>query len=453
MMTMMRASRHTARLDLRSLDPGLTVSSISTSAAAALGRATYAILAHQSSAGPALDEALAADNDHVAAHAILGFARLMLAREELQAPAIATLIAATAALERQGGGTDDERALVAALKLAVGGRFRVAADALDAAFVNRPGALLPLKLSHGLRFMAGDRTGMLTRSSAALRDLPETDIGRGFALGCHAFSLEENGDYVQAEAHGMDAILLAPEDSWGRHAVSHVHEMRGDTTEGIRWLENSRPYWTGCNNFSFHMAWHLGLLHLDQGAPDRVLEIYDRDVRPEQTDDFRDMANAVSLLWRLDRLGVDVGSRWRDLAFIAQRRQQDVTLVFAALHNLCALIALRDDIGIRAALAAMSARAAGHDEQARVARRIGLPLARLMAGFASDAERQGVDRLLVELPALGGSNAQRDLFLLTLTEVAGKAGDTTAVSRLHVARATLKADDRLIDRIAGHAAN
>ncbi|CAM3060606.1 tetratricopeptide repeat protein [Paracoccus nototheniae] len=443
------------RPDDRSLDPGLKVSSASEPAAAALARASNAILAHQPAAGPALAEALAADGDHVAAHAVLGFARLMLAREELQAPAAAALGDATAAMARRDGGTNDERALVAALTLAVAGHVRGAADALDAAFATRPGALLPLKLSHGLRFMAGDRAGLLARSHAALHDLPVDGMASGFVLGCHAFALEEHGRYAEAEIHGLRAVQLAPEDSWGRHAVSHVHEMRGDTAAGIHWLEKSRHHWSGCNNFSFHMAWHLGLLHLEQGAHDRVLAIYDHDIRPEQTDDFRDMANAVSLLWRLDRMGVDVGSRWHDLAGIAQRRQQDVTLVFAALHTICALVALRDDAGVAAALAAMTTRAAAQDEQACVARRIGLPLARLMAGRAAGAERQGLDRLLAELPAIGGSNAQRDLFLLGLTEMAGQAGDAAAVARLRAARAAraaLKTDDRLIARIAGHTA-
>ncbi|MCG6112400.1 MAG: tetratricopeptide repeat protein [Paracoccus sp.] len=442
------ASHSQTRPYHRGIDPGLAINSSSSAAAEALGRASYAILAHQPAAGPALAEVLTADSDHVAANAILGFARLMLAREELQAPAGAALVDAAAAMTRQGGGTADERALVAALTMAVAGQFIGAADTLDAAFVDRPGAVLPLKLSHGLRFMAGDRAGMLARSSASLDDLPADPVARGFALGCHAFSLEEHGYYAQAETHGRSAVALASEDSWGRHAVSHVHEMRGDITAGIGWLENSRQHWSGCNNFSFHMAWHLGLLHLEQGAHDQVLAVYDCDIRPEQTDDFRDMANAVSLLWRLDQMGVDVGTRWHDLADIARRRQRDVTLVFAALHNLCALIALRDDAGVTAALAAMTARAEGQDEQARVARRVGLPLARLLAGRASACERQGLDRLLVELPTLGGSNAQRDLFMLSLIDVARQTGDAAAVGRLHAARATLKADDRLIARIA-----
>ncbi len=121
--------------------------------------------------------------------------------------------------------------------------------------------------------------------------------------------------------------------------------MRGDTKQGIDWLEDSRKAWSRCNNFSFHMAWHLGLLHLERGDHDRVLEIYDDEVRPQQTDDFRDMANAVSLLWRLEQSGVHVGDRWMEIAEVAYRRRTDTTLIFAALHNLAAMVAVGDRQG------------------------------------------------------------------------------------------------------------
>src|SRR5215207_6079809 len=51
------------------------------------------------------------------------------------------------------------------------------------------------------------------------------------------------------------------------------------------------------------MAWHLALFHLETGDHDRVLAIYDTQVRPHPTDDFRDVANAVSLLWRFEQEG------------------------------------------------------------------------------------------------------------------------------------------------------
>lgn len=234
---------------------------------------------------------------------------------------------------------------------------------------------------------------------------------------------------------------------WGLHAVSHVFEMRGDTEQGIDWLEDSRPAWSRCNNFSFHMAWHLGLLHLERGDHERVLEVYDDEVRPQQTDDFRDMANAVSLLWRLEQSGVHVGDRWCELADVARRRKNDTTLIFAALHNLAALVAVGDRSGVAELVAEIDAKALGIDDQARIASEIGVPMARVLAGMDAPADRRMIDRMVANLPKVGGSNAQRDFFILALARAVGAGGDDVAVSRIAQMRQRLKSDDRLFKSI------
>jgi len=150
-----------------------------------------------------------------------------------------------------------------------------AAIVLDQILQRNPRAFLPAKIAHALRFMLGDAPGMLAASARVLRRWPGRAPGYGSLLGCHALALEETGDLDAAERTGRLAVELEPDDAWGLHAVSHVHEMQGRTREGIAWLEASRPVWTGCNNFSFHMAWHLALFHIEAGDHDRVLAIYD----------------------------------------------------------------------------------------------------------------------------------------------------------------------------------
>ncbi|MFB2351867.1 hypothetical protein, partial [Priestia megaterium] len=54
----------------------------------------------------------------------------------------------------------------------------------------------------------------------------------GYALGCHAFALEETGDYTRAEREGRRAVSLAADDAWGLHAVAHVFDMTGRAAEG-----------------------------------------------------------------------------------------------------------------------------------------------------------------------------------------------------------------------------
>ena len=303
--------------------------------------AVLGVLAHRPYVAQALERVLATDASFTAAHALKGLAAIVLARGELLAPAAAALHSARLGLAARGG-TAGEQYLVDTLAQAVEGRLEQAVIRLDARLACAPEDLLAIKLAHSFRFMLGDTAGMLGTSNAILPAWSASQAGYGFVLGCHAFALEENGELAAAETVGRAALHHQPDDAWALHAVAHVHEVTGHIQRGIAWLEAARPVWTRCNNFSFHMAWHLALFHLEQGCHDLVLDLYDAEVRPQPTDDFRDVANAVSLLWRLEQEGVHVGDRWEELRTIARRRRRDTTLMFAALHYLMALVAAGD---------------------------------------------------------------------------------------------------------------
>jgi hypothetical protein len=406
----------------------------------AFAAAVKAVCAHRPEAGPALERALAADADLVAAHALRGCAAVVLARAECLDVARSHLAAARAALRRRPP-TPDEAALVEALSFAVDGLFSAAADRLDLRLAEAPETLLLLKLSHALRFMRGDLAGMARLTAATIARVPGTMPGYGFVLGCHAFALEESGDYAGAERVGREAVEREPTDAWGLHAVAHVYEMTGRTAAGIAWLEETRSSWSGCNNFAFHVAWHLALFHLEAGETERVLALYDAEIRPRPTDDFRDVANAVSLLWRLGQHGVEVGRRWDELAEIARRRCRETTLVFASLHNLMALVASGDAAAARELAAAIACHGiVGDDDQAAVAAAVGADLARLIVEGAADAALPA--QLARRLPAIGGSHAQRDVFVRTLAAAAAEAGHGATADAVLTLRGALRRRDR-----------
>jgi hypothetical protein len=273
--------------------------------------------------------------------------------------------------------------------------------------------------------------------------------GYGFLLGCHAFALEEKGEFEAAERIGRRAVELEPEDAWGLHAVSHVHEMQGRVDEGIAWIEAKRPVWSACNNFSFHMAWHLALFHLERGEHERVLALYDAEVRPSSTDDFRDMANAVSLLWRLEQEGVAVGTRWDEVRAVAARRQADATLTFACLHNLLAFVGSGDasaaqNLAQTMGIAAAAERRAGPSDQVLVMAGVGCDLAQVILSLASPMPRGSIalGRVAQSLHRIGGSHAQRDVFLRTLAALAAERGDRQAFDEVLTVRRSAKRDDR-----------
>jgi hypothetical protein len=136
-----------------------------------------------------------------------------------------------------------------------------------------------------------------------------------------------------------------------------------------------------------------------------------------------------------------------DAAEIANRRKADTTLIFAALHNLAAMVAIDDRKGVAELVAQIDAKALGMDDQARVAAEIGVPMARVLAGLDAPADQRMIDRMVANLPNIGGSNAQRDFFVLALAKAVGLSGDNAAVSRIGQIRQRLKADDRLFQSI------
>jgi hypothetical protein len=139
------------------------------------------------------------------------------------------------------------------------------------------------------------------------------------------------------------------------------------------------------------------------------------------TDDFRDMANAVSLLWPLEQSGVHVGERWKDVAEVAFHRRTDTSLVFASLHNLAAMVAVGERAGAAELVTQLEKQALGADDPARVAAEIGVPVAHVLTGLGAPADRRMLDRMVTNLPKIGGSNAQRDFFVLALAKAATAA--------------------------------
>lgn len=404
-------------------------------------QATHAVLSCRPDGADALARAVAADAMHVAAHGLIGMSQIMQVRADLLARAREARAAAGTAAA--WGSSADEAALIEALDLALAGRLAAAADRLDHAADRRHPSVLLVKLANMLRFQLGDPVGMARGTAAALGALPADAPGRGYILGCHAFALEEVGDYAVGERLGRAALDIVPDDGWAVHAVAHTFEMRGRPHDGIAWMEAQRPVWKQCGGFGFHSAWHLALFHLDLGAHDRVLELYDVDIRPTPAMEVRDVANGVSLLCRLRQHGVDVGSRWAELAAIARQRQQDTSLIFFTLHNLLAVLAVGEWTAARAMVRAIDEEAAGDWDQSDVAGEIGRPLAHALLALARGTDVGPMLGALARgLQPLGGSGAQRDLFVRLLAAGAAEAADAAAVCSIFAARRAVRPVDR-----------
>ncbi len=383
-----------------------------------------ALLAHAAATPEHLARTLAADPDFALAHAAKGLMLLSLARPELLGAAGDCLARARAA-EALRPVTRRERMVTEALALWLADAPRQAALRLEAILETHPFDVLALKLSHGLRFMLGDQPEMLASLRRIAPGFGESHPLAGYVNGCYAFALEEQGFYAEAERIGRRAVHLSPRDAWGRHAVAHVLEMTGRADEGVAWLGDGRSV-AHANNLRFHITWHLALFRLERGETTEVLRLYDEDIRAEETDDYRDIANGASLLARLAYAGVDVGSRWDELAAKAEGRIHDGRLVFADLHYALSLLGAGRHDGAEAIARSLVEDAHSHSsDERRAAARNGALAAFGLIAF-SEGDYAEASRLLGAarngLVTIGGSHAQRDLFEQAYAESLIRAG-------------------------------
>ncbi len=407
-------------------------------AGAAWERVVSGFLAHSASTPEHLAVVLARAPEFALGWAAKGMFTLLLGRSELKPVAAEALDKAWAAITAAGA-TRREASYVRALAAWLAGRPSQAAVILDAVLVWHPEDALAMKLVHAIRFVLGDRRGMLGSMRAVIDSYDAAHPHAGYAMGCMSFALEENGAYIEAEHMGRAGLDLAPDDAWGLHAVAHVYDMTAQSDTGVAWLSSQSGRWAHCNNFGTHVWWHLALFHLDRGEVDRVLELYDTKVRAEHTDDYRDISNGAAMLVRLEIEGVDVGDRWEELAALAAGRVEDGAVVFADLHYLLALHGGERDAeaGMLIARLERDARRSGHDMH-EVAAVAGLPEARGLAAFRAgnyDVAFDQLRRVLPSLQRIGGSHAQRDVFTRLAIEAGIRAGRWREAEQELVARA------------------
>ncbi|MEM1236901.1 MAG: tetratricopeptide repeat protein [Pseudomonadota bacterium] len=427
---------------------GCPISLQSNEALEAWNGVVLAILSHGRTAPVHLGKLLELEPEFAMGHAIKGLATLMLARRELVSVAEDANRQAQLCLGR-GGATQRERLWCRALDSWLAGNPEQSIAAMEDAVALRQGDTISMKLSHGIRFMLGDHRGMLRAVKAVIGAHGEDHPLRGYALGCLAFAQEENGLYREAERSGLQALDYAKDDAWGLHAVAHVYDMTHRTECGIKLIDSNVAAWDHCNNFRFHVWWHKALLLLDQRDYGAVLDLYDRQIRSEKTDDYRDFSNASSLLVRLELDGVNVGDRWAELADLAEARVADGCLVFADLHYMLALVGDKRDTATEAMIARVAQSAQGTDSNALIMRDPGQAAARGLASFGEGQYDVAFANLAAAQPKfqiMGGSHAQRDVFERLTIEAGIRAGQLDAASGLLQQRIDQRAGEQ--DRFA-----
>jgi hypothetical protein len=342
------------------------------------------------------------------------------------------------------GASAHERGHFVAAQAAAAGRWREACACWDALLLAQPGDLLALTAAHLFDFYRGDARNLRARVARVLPEWPIDDPLQPYVLGMHAFGLEECNLYAPAEAAGREALARDARGPWAIHAVAHVMEMQGRHDEGRHWLQQREIDWAE-NGLAVHLWWHLALFQLETLDTASALALFDAHIAGAASVVNLQWLDASALLWRLQLLGVDTGTRWQALA----REWADPLAnaghyAFNDVHALLALLGSGDVARARALLAASIAQA-GADNGA-MNREVGVPLMQGLLAFTT-GDAASACELLYPLRSVahhfGGSHAQRDLIDQTLLAAAAAGGSKSTGRALLNERRLAKPDTPL----------
>jgi tetratricopeptide (TPR) repeat protein len=410
--------------DIRGLELSTTAE-----AARAYDHLIVGYLSQRADTGTRLDALLAADDEFALAHCMRGYFA-MLGFKDAMVPTARD--AARKARSLSDGATDRERRHIDALEAWADGDLDQTLAIWEALLRVHPLDVVAFRLAHFMYFWLGRQHAMFSSVERILPAWSEGLPAYSTILACHAFAHEEVGSYVAAESSGRRAIELDPNDLWAAHAVAHVMESQGRRTEGVDWLMALAPNWEGSHNMQHHLWWHLALFRLEQGDFAGALDLYDtrfRNLNAPLTvaspDVYIDVQNAASMLFRLERLGVEVGDRWEELADKAEARIGDCASTFTLPHWMMALTATGRIEAAGRMIEAMRRFANGRGTLPPLVRDFVLPIAEAQMAYADGRYSEAVDLMrpaLGGMGQLGGSHAQQDVLEQLFVDAAIRAG-------------------------------
>lgn len=413
---------------------GLPITCASAEAARAYDHLITGYLTQRADAGERLKAVLAVDPDMPLAHVMKGYFAMLAFKQAMVDVAQSH---ATTARRACAGATERERLHAQALAHWAEGELDRTLATWEAILRAHPRDVVAFRLAHFLNFWLGRPQDMVSSVERILPAWGEDVPGYAAVLACHAFAHEEAGNYLAAEPSGRRAIELDPGDVWAAHAVAHVMEMQGRRHEGLLWLTDLAPHWEGSHNIQHHVWWHCALFRLELGDIAGVFDLYDtrfRNLNAPLTlaspDVYIDVQNAAAMLFRLERLGVDVGNRWEELADKAEARIGDCVSAFTLPHWMMALTATGRWGAVDRMLEAMRSYAGGQGTTPPLVRDYVLPICEALVAHREGRPEDAVASMRPAIGGmyrLGGSHAQQDVLEQLFVDAALKAASQSDI--------------------------
>jgi hypothetical protein len=416
---------------------GLPVTSGSAEAVASYVAGVDLLLAANFGADQLLASATAADPDFALAH--IARARSL----QLQARMPEARAAAALAKSLCGIVSARERPHIETIALAIGGAAAEAMALVREHALEHPRDALPLSLALGVFGLLGF-SGRLDHHQAQLALLeelaPHWDDDWWFT-GYLGWAYIETGE-VGAGTRLVERSLCGnPRNAHAAHQRVHGFFESGDPAGGIAFLEDWLQGYERAGHLHCHLSWHLALFELDRGNAERAQAIYCDSIRPSvaQSAPMLSLADAESFLWRrqLYDAAPPLDDEWAEVAAHARRHFPRLSLAFADLHAALAEAAVGDHKLLQQRIAGLRTLVRdGRPPPGEVAPALCEGIATLRRGEHPQAARL-LEAALADLPRIGGSHAQREVFEASLIVAylrSGQSARAAAVLRSRLAR-------------------
>lgn len=249
------------------------------------------------------------------------------------------------------------------------------------------------------------------------------------------------------------ALGLRPDNANAAHGRAHGYYEQGAVQEGEAFIEAWLPGYDRGAILHAHLAWHLALFALQRGDADRAQAIYRDSIRPavSQTLPMFTMIDCASFLLRASIAGCDVDAElWEEVLRLVEERFSKPGIPFVNTHLAMAYAGVEDHEAIRRLEQGVATLL---DEGKQPSGSVVADLCAGIAAYGSGRYRDAAEvlrRSIPELARLGGSNAQRDVYIDLAVSANVHAGDFEAAREVAKRRWTRRAehlDDAWLDRL------
>jgi tetratricopeptide (TPR) repeat protein len=400
---------------------GLALSTKDEAAAGDYVAAIDLMLSANAGAEALLDRALGVDPDF----ALARIAKARLYQVQARIPEAKTEAAAARALAHRV--SPREARHIETIALAIDGNGPGAMALLEKHIAEHPRDGFALSLALGVFGLLGF-SGRIDHHEAQLALLESLARHWGedwWFLTYLGWARIELGDVTRGAADVKRALVGNPRNAFAAHARAHGYFEAGDPEHGAAFVEQWLPDYDRTGQLHGHLSWHLALFELARGNPDRARELYTDAVRPtvSAAPPLFSLADAASFLWRwwIYEVGKELDG-WNEVAAHARQYFPQAGIHFADVHAALAEGASGErEAGEIRVGQSRDRVATGRQPQGAV-----VPL--LCAGaldFARGDYAMAIGHLgagLAELPRIGGSHAQREVFEDTYIVACLRAG-------------------------------